>query len=103
MASVLIESVRQAELESQKRIEEAQLKAQEIIKTAKVKSDAVLKKAEAEASYELELQSERASKEAEEIIITAKNAAVLEAERIKKDSLTKQAAVNIKILNMIVN
>lgn len=102
MALTAIDSVRQAELDAQKSIEEAQLEANAAENSAKLKAGNIIDDAKEAASIRIAVEKDRVSKKAEEIVVTAKNNAILEADALKIKCADKQEIINKKIVSMIV-
>ncbi len=103
MAFTAIDSIRQAEFSAQKRIEKAQLDAEISEKDAKQKAYKIIKDAKETASKLIESEKNIALKKAEDIVIDAKNTAILEADALEEECADKQNLINKKILRLIVN
>lgn len=101
MAFVAIESVRDAELAAQRCIELAQKSADEAVIIAQNKADGIIAAAQEEADRAVSVSADKASAQADEIIVTARNHAVLEADKLKKDCAAKQNSVNEAIINLL--
>ncbi len=101
MAFTAMESVRAAEQEAEARIREAVVQADGSVAQAKISYDSIVSAAKKDAEIAVAHSSEKASAKAEEITVTARNRALLEAEELKKQCLSQQDAVNKAILKLI--
>lgn len=101
MAFTTMESVRAAEQEAQTRIREAVLQADEAVAQARNNYDSIVSSAKQDACITVAHSSDKASAKAEEITVTARNRALLEAEELKKQCVGQQDAVNKAILELI--
>lgn len=102
MAYSALESVRQAEIKAQEQIDSVQKKADLSVSDAKDTAAKIISDAKEKADLKISHDADKASLEADEIIITAKNKALLDAEQLKNDALSKQDAVNKAILELII-
>lgn len=101
MAFVALESIREAELNAQKQIDDVQKQSDDAIKEARVKADKIIEAAYEDARVHTETVSDKTKTQADEIIVTAKNSAILESSKLKKSCEDKQDAVNDKVFSLI--
>lgn len=101
MAFVALESIRQAELNAQKLIDEAKRESDDAIKEANNKAEKIIEEAYEDARVQTEIISDKANAQADEIIVTAKNSAILDSSKLKKSCEDKQDAVNERIFCLI--
>lgn len=102
MAYSALESVREAETKAQEQIDSVQKEANLSVAQAKDTASKIIAEAKEKSELKISHDADKASLEADEIIVTARNKAFLEAEQLKKDALSKQDAVNKAILELIV-
>ncbi|MBQ4105356.1 MAG: hypothetical protein IJC86_03095 [Clostridia bacterium] len=102
MAFVAIESIRDAELSAQKSIETAQSNSRQDLELAEKKASDIISQAHEKAKLCIEHKSDKARASADEIIVTAKNSALLEADALKSEAKKKQPEINKKILDIII-
>lgn len=101
MAYEAMENLRQAELSAIQQIESEIKKADEAFAKAKENSQLIISKAQKEAELRLESSRDKASNIAEEIIVTAQNNAVLEAEKLSIKSAERQDEINKAVISLL--
>ncbi len=101
MAFTAMESVRVAEQKAENRIKEAVMQADEAVEQAKKSSDSIVSAAKKDAEIAVAHSTDKASSKAEEITVTTRNNSLLEADKLKKQCLSQQDAVNEAILKLI--
>ncbi len=102
MALHALDAIREAELSAQKSVVSAQENAQQRIADAQTQAEMLLAEAEEKVKFEKESSSERAYKKAEEVFVTSRNSALLQAEKLREDCMQKQTLVNEKVIELIV-
>ncbi len=102
MALQAIDAIRNAELQAQKAIDSAQAQSQQAIAEAQEKATDIIADAQDNVRVRVENASDRAYKESDEILVTARNSALLSADELRKSAEHKQQAVNDRILELIV-
>ncbi len=102
MALLAMDAIREAELSAQKAIQSAQKSSEQRIADSQLQADAIISEAKSKVSFEIENSVDRARKKSEEILITSRNSAVLQAEKLRADCAQKQNIVNKKVLELIV-
>ncbi len=101
MAFAAMESVRLAEQDAESRIQEAVNSADEAVAQAKKTYESIVSAAKVDAGTTVSHSTEKASAKAEEITVSARNSALLEAENLKSQCSSRQEAVNKAILELI--
>lgn len=102
MALAAIDSIREAELNAQKQIDAAVSDAQIAELSAKKKADGIITDAVEKTQTLTDHKSDKAYALAEEIIISAKNSALLDAEKLRSESAEKQDKINSRIMEIII-
>jgi len=102
MALTALEKVRNAELDASNRIDNAKAESHKAIEDAKQKAQKIIADAQVDVKHDAEVNCDRAYAEADEIIVTAKNSAILKADEINKICAQKQDEINKKILSLII-
>ncbi len=102
MALSAMESVRAAEIKAQQDIDAALSQADSMVSKAKIDASTIISDAETSSASTVEKSSDKAHAEAEEIVVTARNSALLEADKLKSDCLSRQQEVNDLIINLLV-
>ncbi len=102
MALNAMDAIRTAEINAQNDVKLAQDKADAMVSEATKKAEAILSEASDSVKSRLESSSDKAYKASEEIVVTARNSAILEADKLKSDCLQKQALVNERIKELLI-
>lgn len=102
MAQDTINSVRNAETLAQQRIEQAQEESKKSVAEAKAKAERIIASAQDKARAMVEHAEDKALSAADEISVTTRNSARLDAEKLSQSAESKQQAVNKRILEIIV-
>ncbi len=101
MALQAINVISDAELQAQKATDTVQTQSQHKIAEAKEKATDIIADAQDKVREIIENASDRANKESHEILVTARNKALLSADELQKSAEYKQQAVNVRILELI--
>ncbi len=101
MAFAAMESVRLAEQDAQSRIQDAVNSSDEAVLQAKKTYESIVSAATADAETAVAHSIKKATAKAEEITVTARNGALLEADELKSQCADRQPAVNKAILELI--
>lgn len=102
MALNTINAIREAERQAQNVIKRAQEEAELRISEASEKAVSLASKAYDSVKIRIESSVDKAHKVSEEIIVSATNSAILEAENLRKECLQKQALVNKRISELLI-
>ena len=102
MAFAAMESIRVAEQDAQNRIQQAIRESQQSVDAAKTEYDSIVLSAQKDAEITIAHSVQKATDKADEILVTARNKAVLDADKLKQQCVQEQDAVNKAILELII-
>ncbi len=103
MAFDAINRVRETELWSKMQIDKSESDVAELKSAAEKKAARIISDAKEKAGLQLLHKEGKAQADADEILVTARNAAVITVGNLKRSCADKQQTVNKKILDILKN
>lgn len=102
MALCSLDAIREAEIAAQNRIATIEEESARRLSDTQKKADEIITQANVSAQNTIETYADKAHKSSEEVLITARNTALLDAERLRQECSEKQELVNKRIIELII-